>query len=201
MFGLVVEKLEHVVADLRQYAVDPFEFIGSRRIDGEPAEIPVDDLDERVRALDDVGQDLALGKCRDDARFKRLVELLEIFFRALSRRDVLEDHSYLAATGGPDAERGEIEIAAGSDQFALKTDGPPGSQYAPVELYPTGCLVGHHLPHLLSDDVGNAGVQGIGRVCLDVNVVAELSVRPVQKLDDAKTFVDGLEQGAIALFA
>jgi hypothetical protein len=41
----------------------------------------------------------------------------------------------------------------------------------------------------------------VGRIGLDMNVVAERPVRPVQELDDAKTFIDRVEQGAVAIFA
>src|SRR5215510_9742747 len=58
-----------------------------------------------------------------------------------------------------------------------------------------------HLAHLLPDHVGDAGVARIGGVGFDVNVVTERTKRSVEKLDDAEAFVDGIEQGMIALFA
>ena len=54
-----VQQLQHIVTGLRAaHAKDAREFISSRRVDGEPVEIPVGDLDEDVAALDHVGEEL-----------------------------------------------------------------------------------------------------------------------------------------------
>ena len=44
-------------------------------------------------------------------------------------------------------------------------------------------------------------MQRIGRVGLDVDVVAQRTVGAVEEFDDAKALVDRIEQGAVALFA
>ena len=41
----------------------------------------------------------------------------------------------------------------------------------------------------------------IGRVGFDVDVVAQRAVRAVEEFDDAKAFIDGIEQGAVTLLA
>ena len=44
-------------------------------------------------------------------------------------------------------------------------------------------------------------MRGIGRVGLDMDVVAQRTVRAVEEFDDAEALVDGIEQGAVALLA
>ena len=41
----------------------------------------------------------------------------------------------------------------------------------------------------------------IGRVGLDMDVVAQRAVGAVEEFDDAKAFIDGIEEGAVALLA
>ena len=44
-------------------------------------------------------------------------------------------------------------------------------------------------------------MQGVGRVGFDVDVVAERTVGAVEEFDDAKSLIDRIEQGPVALFA
>ena len=44
-------------------------------------------------------------------------------------------------------------------------------------------------------------MQRVGRVGLDVDVVAEGTVGAIEEFDDAKALVDRVEQGPVALFA
>ena len=44
-------------------------------------------------------------------------------------------------------------------------------------------------------------MQRVGRVGLDMDVVAEGTVGAVEEFDDAKAFIDRIEQGPVALFA
>ena len=44
-------------------------------------------------------------------------------------------------------------------------------------------------------------MQRVGRVGLDMDVVAQRTVGAVEEFDDAKAFVDGIEEGAVTLFA
>ena len=53
------------------------------------------------------------------------------------------------------------------------------------------------LAHALADHVQQARVAFIGRVCLDVDIVAQRSVRPIDELDDAKALVHRFKQRAI----
>ena len=41
----------------------------------------------------------------------------------------------------------------------------------------------------------------VGGVCLDMDIIGEGTVGPVQEFDDAKALVDGVEEGAVALLA
>lgn len=41
----------------------------------------------------------------------------------------------------------------------------------------------------------------VGGIGFDVDVIAQRTERTVEKLDDAEAFVDGIEQGAVALLA
>jgi hypothetical protein len=129
---------------------------------------------------------LALGDRLGDARFQRLVEALRLGLGALALGDVLEQHGDLAAARRLDPERRKFEIAASRDQLALEADRYPRPQYAAIELGPAVGFVGHHLAQLLPDDIGNAGMQRIGRVGLDVHVVAQGAVRAVEEFDDAE---------------
>ncbi|WKA25838.1 hypothetical protein QUH67_19620 [Bradyrhizobium roseum] len=92
-------------------------------------------------------------------------------------------------------------MASGGDQFTLEADRYPGPKHAAVEFGPAVGLVGHHLAQLLADDIGNAGMQLVGRVGFDMNVVAQRAVGAVEEFDDAKAFVDGIEEGAVPLLA
>ncbi len=82
-----------------------------------------------------------------------------------------------------------------------KRIGLAGSQHAGIELDPTVGLRAHHLAHLLADDIGNAGVSGVGGIGLDVDVVAERAVRAVDEFDDAEAFIDRVEQRPVAPLA
>ena len=116
---------------------------------------------------------LALGDRFGDARFQRLVEMLQRRFGPLARGDVLKQHRDLAAAGRLDAEGGKLQMAAGGDQLALEADRLAGAQHAAIELGPSIGLVRHHLAQLLADHIGNAGVLRIGRVGLDMDIVGE----------------------------
>ncbi|MBA7484171.1 hypothetical protein ES707_19695 [subsurface metagenome] len=144
---------------------------------------------------------LALGDSFRDACFQRLVEMLELFLGPLPAGNVLKQYRDLAAAGRLDAEGGEFEVAAGRDQFAFEADRLPGAQHAAIEFGPPVGLIRHHLAQLLTNHIGNAGVGGVGGVGLDMDVVGIRAVRAVEELDDAKAFVDGIEQGAVALLA
>ena len=42
---------------------------------------------------------------------------------------------------------------------------------------------------------------GVGRVGLDMDVVAQRTVGAIEEFDDAETLVDGIEEGPVALLA
>src|SRR5215813_13541303 len=119
---LMLEQFEYVVAHSGSHTDEPFELSGGGAVDCDPTIVAIDDLDERIRPLDDVGQHLALGKCLGDSRLERFVEPLESRFGALARRDVLEQHGDLPPTGGLDAKCSQLEIAPGREQLALEAD-------------------------------------------------------------------------------
>src|SRR5262245_35845082 len=87
------------------------------------------------------------------------------------------------------------------DEIAFEADRLPRREHATVEFDPPLRLVRHHIADLLSDDIGNAGVTRVGSVCLDVNIIAEPTVRPIEELDDAKALVDRVEQRPVATFS
>jgi hypothetical protein len=72
---LTGEEIEHVVAHPWSNAENPFELVRGGAIDGQPLVLQIGHLHERVRALDDVGEQLPFGKSLGDAPFKRLVQL------------------------------------------------------------------------------------------------------------------------------
>ena len=119
----------------------------------------------------------------------------------LAGGDVLEQHRDLLAALRLDAECGELQVAAGGDQLALEADWLAGAQHAAIELGPAIGFVRHHFAQLLPDHVGDTGMQRVGRVCLDMDIVGEGAVRPVEELDDAEAFVDRVEQRPVALLA
>ncbi len=115
---------------------------------------------------------LAFGDGLGHARFQRFVHALHGLIGPLARGDILKQHRDLAPAGRLDPERREFEIASGGDEFALEADRHARPQHRAVELGPAVGLVGHHLAQLLPDHVGDAGVQRVGRVGFDVDVVA-----------------------------
>ena len=144
---------------------------------------------------------LALGDRLGNAGLQRLVEVLQRLLGALACRDVLKQHRDLAAAGGLYAECREFEVAPGGDQLTLEAYGHSRPKHAAVEFGPAIGFIRHHLTQPLPDDVGDTGVLRVGRVGLDMDVVAERAVRAVEEFDDAKAFIDGVEQGAVSLFA
>ena len=58
-------------------AEDALELVRRRVVDGQPPVLEIDHLDERVRAFDDVGQELALGERLGHAALERLVQLAQ----------------------------------------------------------------------------------------------------------------------------
>ena len=198
---LMGEQLKDVVAHTGPYTEQPFELIRGSAVDCDPLIAAIDDLNEGIRPLDDVSQQPALGEGLGDARFERFVELLERLLGPFARRDVLEQYRDLALAGRLDPECGELEMAPGGDQLALEPDRVSAQQHAAVELDPSVRFARHHFAHLLAHHVGDAGMARIGCVGLDVNVVAERTERPIEKLDDAKALVDGVEEGLIAPLA
>ena len=92
-------------------------------------------------------------------------------------------------------------MTAGRDELTLEADRLAGAQHIAVELDPAVRLARHHLADLLADDIGNAGVVSVGGVCLDMDIIGQGTVRPVEEFDDAKALVDGVEEGAVALLA
>ncbi len=95
------------------------------------------------------------------------------------------------------AETSSCRLVATSSRW--KRIGAPLRSTPAVELDPALGLVGHHLADFLADDIGDAGVALIGGISLDMDVVAERSMRPIEELDDAKTLFHGLEESPVAL--
>ncbi len=136
----------------------------------------------------------AFGDRLGDARLERLVEPAQFELGALARGHVLEQDRDLLPGCGLDPERRQLEVTAGRDQLALEADRLAGTQHVAVQRDPPVGLVRHHLAHLAPDHIGNAGIGRIGGIRLDMDVVAERTVRPVEELDDAEALVDGLER-------
>ena len=199
--GLVDEQIEQTVADLRRDAEQPLELACRRAVDRQPAIAGVEHMHERIGALDDVGEQLALRQRLGDARLERRVEPDQREFGAAARGDVLEQHRDLAAARRLDPEGGERQIAAGRLELALEADRRAGGEHAAVARDPVVGLGGHHVAHLLPDDIGDAGVARIGGIRLDMDIVAERPMRSVDELDDAEALVHRIEQGAITIVA
>ena len=144
---------------------------------------------------------LALGDRLCNASLQRLVEMLQRLLGTLACGDVLKQHRDLATAGRFDTERREFEMTPGGDQLALEAYRYSRPKHAAVEFGPAIGFVGHHLAQLLPNDVGDAGMQRVGRVGLDMDVVAQRAVRAVEEFDDAKAFIDGIEESAVSLFA
>jgi hypothetical protein len=79
--GLVLrlrgERIEHAVADLGTRAEDALELVRGGAVDREPAVLQIGDLDERHRAFDDVGPELALRERLAHPALQRLVEFAQ----------------------------------------------------------------------------------------------------------------------------
>ena len=88
MVGLRRQQVEHAVAGFRTNAEDALELIGGRVVDGQPPIVEVGDLNEGVRAFDDIGENLPLGERLRHAALQRLVQLAERRFGVLARRHV-----------------------------------------------------------------------------------------------------------------
>ena len=140
----------------------------------------------------------ALGDFFGHTRFQRRIQRLQRVLGLLARAEILEQHSHLLALRRFDAKRGKLEPAARRLKLLFEPDGFARQQHAAIQFDPAFGLFGHHLPHLLADDIGNAGVQRIGLVRFDMHVIAQRPVRSIEKLNDAEAFVDRVEQGAIA---
>lgn len=134
-----------------------------------------------------------------DALLEGFVQLVQSAFGVHPFRDVLEKDRHQPVLEGSEAEGRDFEMAAGDDQLVAEADRFSGAQDLAVERDPVVSLVGHHLAQVLADDVGNAGVAFIGGVGEDVDVIAERTMRPVEKLDDAEAIVHVLEQDAVDL--
>ena len=128
----------------------------------------------------------------------RLDACLQRLLGAFAAGDVLEQHGDLASAGRLDAKRRQRQESLRGHQFALEPDRLARQEHAPVQIDPAVGLIGHHLAHLLADDVRDPGVTLVGRVRLDVHVVGQRPMRPVEELDDAEPFVDRVEQRAVA---
>jgi hypothetical protein len=72
---LVFKQFEEGVADARPYALDSLDLVDRSPVDGQPAEVRPHDLDEGIRSLDKLGQQLSLGNRRRDPGFKTLIRL------------------------------------------------------------------------------------------------------------------------------
>ena len=144
---------------------------------------------------------LALGDRLCNAGLQRLVEMLQRLLGTLACGDVLKQHRDLATAGRFDTEGREFEMTPGGDQLTLEAYRYSRPKHAAVEFGPAIGFVGHHLSKLLSNDVGDAGMQRVGRVGLDMDVVAQRALRAVEEFDDAKAFIDGIEESAVSLFA
>ena len=142
-----------------------------------------------------------LGGARDDPCLQRLVQLLQRRLGGLAGGRVLEQHGDLAPARRLDAERGQLEIAAGRDQLALEADRLARQKDVAIALDPAVSLVGDHLPGGAPDAIRKARMLLESRIGLDMDVVAERPVRPVEERDDAKADIDRVEQGPVSHLA
>src|SRR5262245_3679687 len=114
-------------------------------------------------------------------------------FGLAPRGDVLEQHRDLSPLRRFQPKRGKLKVAPGGDQLLLEADRLAGLEYRAISRDPVIGLARDHLPQLLADDVGNAGMTGIGLIGLDMDIVAQWAVFAIQKLDDAEAFVHRIE--------
>ena len=82
MFRLSGQEIEQVVSDLRPDAVNPFELIGARPIDGEDRMVERESLDHDVGGLDECREQVTLGRALRHPAFERGVELAQRSLRA-----------------------------------------------------------------------------------------------------------------------
>ena len=143
---------------------------------------------------------LLLQRLRD-SRFQCFVQQAQRLFRANTVRYILEQDSHLPVFERTDAEGGDFEETARRHQFALEPDRFATMQHAAIKFDPAIGFVRHHLTQFLADHVGDTGIAFIGGIRLDMDIVAQWSMRPIEKFDDAKTFVHRFEQRTIGVFA
>ena len=93
-------------------------------------------------------------------------------------------------------------MPGGLGQLAFEADRLAALQDLAIDFRPgIGFRRRDDLSKAFADDVGDPGVDGVGRVGLQVDIVRQGALRTIQELDDAEALVDGLEQGPIARFA
>lgn len=75
---------------------------------------------------------LPLGQRLRDPRLQRFVQLPQLGFDANAMGHILEQNRNLLVLQRADAKGGNVEMATGSDQFALEVDRLPGAQHAAI---------------------------------------------------------------------
>ena len=117
-----------------------------------------------------------------------------------ARLDVPEQHRHLATLGRLHARRRHLDVTPGLLEIALEPQRLAGSKNGAVQRHPIVRLRRSQIPEGAPLDVGDAGLALIAGVGLDVDVVAQGAMRPVEEFYDAEAVVDGVEQGPVAAF-
>jgi len=186
-----------VFADFGCVAIQGVEVMFGLAVDCQPAQLGIDHMHVEQAVLDQFGKPAAFGQGCADPLFEFGVQPLQGHFGLASLGDVSEQHRDLAALGRLHTEGDHRQHTAGGDQLLLELQRFARAQYRTVAGDPVVRLVGHHLAQLLPDDVGDAGMLGVGGVGEDMHIVAERAMGAVEEFDDAKTFIHGVEQEAI----
>ena len=114
-----------------------------------------------------------------------------------ARGHVAEQHRHLPPARRLNPGGRDLDMARRRTEIAFEADRTAGAEHVAVELDPAIRLIGREAADRLADDVRDAGMPLIAGIGLDMDVVAQRSVRPVEELDDAEAVVHRVEQGAV----
>ena len=165
---------------------------------------PAGQLSQRLKLLRFVqvrDRGLALRHGLLDAALKSFVEFAQLYLGAPTGRHVLEDDRHFAARDRLHPESRQLQMAPRGDQLPFEPDRNAGRQNVAVHLNPAVRFVRHHITNFFADDARYSSVPLVRGISLDMNVIAQWPLRPIQELYDAEAFVHRFEQRPISCLA